>query len=43
MCSFFKIKAATVASDTPLSAESTFSYSLKESFAVILFWLFGIG
>jgi vancomycin permeability regulator SanA len=43
MCSFFKIKACTVASDTPLSAESTFSYSLKESFAVILFWLFGIG
>jgi vancomycin permeability regulator SanA len=43
MCVFFKIKANTVASDTPLSAESTFSYSLKESFAVILFWLFGIG
>ena len=43
ICAFFKIKAGTVASDTPLSAESTFSYSLKESFAVILFWLFGIG
>lgn len=43
MCVFFNIKANTVASDTPLSAESTFSYSLKESFAVILFWLFGIG
>jgi vancomycin permeability regulator SanA len=43
MCVFFNIKAGTVASDTPLSAESTFSYSLKESFAVILFWLFGIG
>lgn len=43
MCTFFGIKAGTVASDTPLSAESSFSYSLKESFAVILFWLFGIG
>lgn len=43
MCVFFNIKTRTVASDTPLSAESTFSYSLKESFAVILFWLFGIG
>ena len=43
MCSFFNIKARTVASDTPLSAESTFSYSMKESFALILFWLFGIG
>jgi vancomycin permeability regulator SanA len=43
MCSFFNIKARTVASDTPLSAESTFSFSMKESFALILFWLFGIG
>jgi vancomycin permeability regulator SanA len=43
ICTFYNIKAGTVASDTPLSAESTFSYSLKESFAVILFWLFGIG
>jgi uncharacterized SAM-binding protein YcdF (DUF218 family) len=43
MCTFFGIRAGTVASDTPLSAESAFSYSLKESFAVILFWLFGIG
>jgi uncharacterized SAM-binding protein YcdF (DUF218 family) len=43
MCTFFKMNAWTVASDTPLSAESTFSYSMKESFAVILFWLFGIG
>jgi len=43
MCSFFNIRARTVASDTPLSTESTFSYSMKESFALILFWLFGIG
>jgi uncharacterized SAM-binding protein YcdF (DUF218 family) len=43
MCTFFGINALGAASDTPLSAESTFSYSMKESFAVILFWLFGIG
>jgi len=43
MCSFFGIKAKTCASDTPLSSESTFYYSLKESFAIILFWFFGIG
>ncbi len=43
MCSFFGINAKTCASDTPLSSESTFYYSLKESFAIILFWLFGIG
>lgn len=43
MCSFFGIKARTCASETPLSSESTFYYSLKESFAIILFWLFGIG
>jgi vancomycin permeability regulator SanA len=43
MCSFFGIKARTCASETPLSSESTFYYSLKESFAIILFWFFGIG
>lgn len=43
ICKFFGVNAYTVASDTPLSAESTFNYCVKESFAVILFWLFGIG
>ena len=43
ICRFFGINAYTVASDTPLSAESTFNFCFKESFAVILFWLFGIG
>jgi uncharacterized SAM-binding protein YcdF (DUF218 family) len=43
MCKFFRMNTSTVASDTPLSTESTFSFSLKESFALILFWLFGIG
>jgi uncharacterized SAM-binding protein YcdF (DUF218 family) len=41
--SFFGMNVKTVASDTPLSTESTFYYSLKESFAIVLFWLFGIG
>lgn len=43
ICKFFGINAYTVASDTPLSSESTFNFCVKESFAVILFWLFGIG
>lgn len=43
ICKFFGINAYTVASDTPLSSESTFNFCIKESFAVILFWLFGIG
>ncbi len=43
ICKFFGINAYTVASDTPLSAESSFNFCVKESFAVILFWLFGIG
>lgn len=43
ICKFFGINAYTVASDTPLSAESAFNFCIKESFAVILFWLFGIG
>lgn len=43
ICRFFGINAYTVSSDTPLSTESNFNYCIKESFAVILFWLFGIG
>jgi len=43
ICNFFGMSVKTVASDTPLSTESTFYYSLKESFAIVLFWLFGIG
>ncbi|MCX7878047.1 MAG: YdcF family protein [Ignavibacteria bacterium] len=40
---FFGLNIYTVSSDTPLSAESTFNFCIKESLAVILFWLFGIG
>jgi vancomycin permeability regulator SanA len=43
ICKFFGINAYTVSSDTPLSSESSFNFCIKESFAVILFWLFGIG
>lgn len=43
ICKFFGINAYTVASETPLSTESSFNFCVKESFAVILFWLFGIG
>jgi vancomycin permeability regulator SanA len=43
ICSFFDIKCYTAASETPLSAESGLNFSLKETFAVIVFWLFGIG
>src|SRR4030095_4031948 len=43
ICKFFGINVFTVASDTPLSSESTFNFCVKESFAVILFWLFGVG
>jgi uncharacterized SAM-binding protein YcdF (DUF218 family) len=43
ICRFFGMNVKTVASDTPLSTESTFNYSIKESFAIVLFWLFGIG
>ena len=43
ICKFFGVNTRTSASDTPLSSESTLNFSLKESFAIILFWLFGIG
>jgi vancomycin permeability regulator SanA len=43
ICNFYGINTRTSASDTPLSSESTLNFSLKESFAIILFWLFGIG
>ncbi len=43
ICRFFGINAYSVASDTPLSTESSFYFTTKESFAIILFWLFGIG
>jgi vancomycin permeability regulator SanA len=43
MCKFNNIIADAFSSDTPLSTESYINFCIKESFAVIIFWLFGIG
>lgn len=43
MCKFNNINADSFSSDTPLSTESYINFCIKESFAVIIFWLFGIG
>lgn len=42
VCRFNNIEAACIASDRELSAFGTFSYCLKESLALIIFWIFGI-
>ena len=43
ICMFYGMNSYAMASDTPLSTESSFYFSVKESFAIMLFWLFGIG
>jgi len=43
MCSFNSLNADTFSSDTPLSPESNLNFCVKETFAVILFWFFGLG
>jgi len=43
ICRFYGIKTYAVSSDTPISTESNFLYSVKETFAILLFWMFGIG
>ncbi|MCI0472878.1 MAG: YdcF family protein [Ignavibacteria bacterium] len=43
MCGFNSMKADTFSSDTPLSPESNLNFCVKETFAVILFWFFGLG
>jgi len=43
ICLFNNMKADFIATDTPLSAETVINYSIKESFAVFIFWFFGIG
>ena len=43
MCSFNSVNADTFSSDTPLSPESNLNFCVKETFAVILFWFFGLG
>lgn len=43
ICRFNGISADAFSSDTPLSTESYFNFCIKETFAVLLFWLFGLG
>lgn len=42
ICRFNNIRADCIASDKELSAEGTISFCLKESLAVIIFWMCGI-
>jgi len=42
MCTFFNIKAAGYASDYNQNLEKLLYYRLRESIALVLFWLFGI-
>jgi vancomycin permeability regulator SanA len=43
MSKFNMMNVDTFASDTPLSTESNINFCIKETFAVIVFWLFGLG
>ena len=43
ICKFNNMDADTFSSDTPLSTEGGFSFCIKETFAVVLFWFSGIG
>lgn len=43
ICKFNNMNTDALSSDTPLSTESYINFCIKETFAVLLFWLFGIG
>jgi len=43
ICKFNNMNVDCIASDTPLSTESQINFSIKESIAVLFFWMFGIG
>jgi len=43
ICSFNNVNADAISSDTPLSTEGGVTFCIKESFALIEFWFFGIG
>ena len=43
ICKFNNMNVDCIASDTPLSTESLINFSIKESIAVLFFWMFGIG
>jgi vancomycin permeability regulator SanA len=42
MCRFFNINTDGLASDYNLSLEKLLYYRIRESFALVLFWLFGV-
>jgi len=42
MCRFFNVDADGLASDSILSLEKLLYYRIRESFALVLFWLFGV-
>lgn len=43
ICRFSGMNVDCIASNTPLTTESYLNFCIKESFAVLLFWIFGIG
>ncbi len=43
ICAFNNIDADAISSDTPLSTEGGITFCIKESFALVIFWFFGIG
>ena len=43
ICRFNNMNVDCIASDTPLSTEGVINYCIKESAAVLFFWIFGIG
>lgn len=43
ICKFNNINVDCIATDTPLTTEGGLNYCIKESFAVLFFWIFGIG
>lgn len=43
ICSFNNINSEAVATEMPLSVEGKVWYCIKESFAVLMFWFYGIG
>ena len=43
ICLFNEMSADAISSDTPLSTEGGVMFCIKESFALIVFWFFGMG
>lgn len=43
ICEFNNIKSDCISSDTPLSTEGGISYCIKETSAILIYWMFGLG